>query len=83
MRYLLRQVVTRPAVQMTGVSVKKDNLCPYENYEIMPNPEGIKEPWYSEAEWANIIWIQKVGPPFTKVMLKEGEEWYDYFITKQ
>ena len=56
--------------------------CPYEGWIIMPNPLGTIGPYFSEYHECKMLEISNPKPPFQKVVLKEGSEWYDYFINK-
>lgn len=54
--------------------VSKKNA--YDGYEIMPNPDGRMEPWYSDSEMCKVLWIMEAKSPFRKVMLKADDpEW--------
>jgi hypothetical protein len=52
---------------------------PYIGWVIMPNPDGNTKPFYSEYHGFTMLEISNPKPPFQKVVLKEGSEWYDYF----
>ena len=58
-------------------TVKKN---PYIGWIIMPNPDGNTKPFYSEYHGFTMFEITNPKPPFQKVVIKEGSEWYDYFI---
>ena len=66
--------VVKPVVQ---TQVKNN---PYVGWVIMPNPDGNTKPFFSEYHGFTMLEIANPKPPFQKVVLKEGGEWYDYFI---
>ena len=69
---------TEQTIKPVVVHEKKFN--PYSGWIIMPNPNGNTKPFYSEYHGVTMLEIANPKPPFQKVVLKEGDEWYDCFI---
>ena len=55
---------------------------PYATYRFLPNPHGEFKPYFSDFYESEVIILQNKKPPFDNVILKKGDEWFDYVLNQ-
>jgi len=55
---------------------------PYTTYRFLPNPHGEFKPYFSDFYESEVIILQNKKPPFDNVILKKGDEWFDYVLNQ-
>jgi hypothetical protein len=82
-RYLINNALQfrNNVSQCTTNALKKQ--YPYTTYRFLPNPHGEFKPYFSDFHESEVIIIQNKKHPFDNVILKKGDEWFDYVLNQQ
>jgi len=85
-RYLLNNAlqIKNDALQRTTNALQNapKKSYPYTTYRFLPNPHGEFKPYFSDFYESEVIILQNKKPPFDNVILKKGDEWFDYVLNQ-